>query len=612
MAQSLKLKVNSLLTKLGDRDTFSIAAAELESISRTIDATTLPIFLSCILSINSSDKSGVRKQCLKLISLLAGSYSQLISPFVPKIISHLLRRLRDPDSAVRVACVDSVSALASNVTKCSFASFLKPLCDAVCTEQEQNAQIGAALCLAAAIDASPDPDPGRLGRILPKLEKLVKCDGFKAKAAGLTVVGSVIASGGVSSLAPGGTKELVDCLVGFLIGEDWAARKAAAEALWRLAVVERDSMAEYKTGCLKVFEAKRFDKVKAVREVMNQMVEAWKQIPDVSEESSPPPSSQASSKEDARDGRNPRGSKVSSTTPGLGLTQFKKKSGSVSRSTPPDNNSLASPARKRSPLKSSEKKTSPATFQKVNRKKDWKVEIDAPSASSLTRSRDDDIKERYNNARRDENGGSSKTEVKRALFSKNSDDKMNRFGRLKSVSRVAPCHEETSEATVLSHNTNENLHANHRGCEDLSLIRSQLIQIEKQQSGLVDLLQRFMGSSQSGMQSLETRVHGLELALDEISYDLAVTSGRLSNSRRSACWLLPSAGFWSHKFWRRNDATLSTSNCAPLSAATRYRPNRNHIAENFQPENQRLRFQGRGGFIMNPLADIHSNSRGDV
>lgn len=36
--------------------------------------------------------------------------------------------------------------------------------------------------------------------------------------------------------------------------------------------------------------------MKGVREVMNQMVEAWKQIPDLSDEASPPPHSNASSK----------------------------------------------------------------------------------------------------------------------------------------------------------------------------------------------------------------------------------------------------------------------------------------------------------------------------
>lgn len=36
--------------------------------------------------------------------------------------------------------------------------------------------------------------------------------------------------------------------------------------------------------------------MKLVRDVMNQMLEAWKLVPDVSDEVSPPPKSQSSSK----------------------------------------------------------------------------------------------------------------------------------------------------------------------------------------------------------------------------------------------------------------------------------------------------------------------------
>lgn len=580
MAQSLKLQINTLLTRLSDRDTFSLAAAELESIALTLDTTSLPTFLSCILSTDSSDKPGLRKQSLKLISLLARTYAHSLSPFVPKIISHLLRRLRDPDSAVRSACIDAVSALASNFTKCSFSSFLKPLCDAVFTEQDLNAQIAAALCMAAAIDSTPDPDPTSLGRIMPRLEKLVKCDGFKAKAAGLTLIGSVIGSGGVSGMAPGSIKGLVDCLLGFLTSTDWAARKAAAEALWRLAVVETDSIAEFKTGCLKVFEARKFDKVKSVREVMNQMLEAWKKVPDVSEESSPPPSSQAASpKEGACNGRYSPGSKVSSTTNG-GVTQIRKKSALVNRSTPPDD-CFRSTARKTSPLGSSEKKRSPVSFQKVNRKKDGKVDVSVPGASALTRACDDNTA----TERRDENIGLSKPGTRRALFGKNFDDKVSKSDRSKTGSLVAPCHR----------NASENLRGSHKECEDLSLIRSQLVQIEEQQSSLVDLLQRFIGTCQSGMNSLETRVRGLEVALDEISYDLAVTNGRMSNSRRSTCCLLPGADFWSSKVWKKTDARFSSaSGTSTLAAGIRCRSDLNSDAGKFQLESRRrLQLQGR-------------------
>ncbi|TYJ42485.1 hypothetical protein E1A91_A03G093100v1 [Gossypium mustelinum] len=593
MAQPFKLKVNTLLNKLGDRDTFSLAAAELDSIARNLDATSLPTFISCILAVDSSDKSGVRKQCVKLISVLAVSYPNSLPHFLPKILSSLLRRLRDPNSVVRSACVDAVSALSVNLTKCNFSSsFLKPLSDALFTEQEPNAQIGAALCLAAAIDGSPDPDPVRLGKMLTKLEKLVKVEGYKAKAAVLVVIGSVIGSGGASNLGDEMMKALVGCLIGFLSSHDWAARKGAAEALGRLAVVERDSLAELKAGCMKVFEARRFDKVKAAREVMSQMLEAWKQVPDVSEEASPPPRSQASSRENASDGCRPPGAKISSNS-----DIAVKKPTSTKRSTSPDG-SFATPGRKRSPLK--------ATTQETNGKKplDRRVDIASPLAATLPRARENGFKERRNN----ENARSAKSEIRRSLFSnKNSDDKTHKISGSKSGSRVAPCQEEIPESTVMVSTASENLSSNHKDCEDLSLIRTQLVQIEKQQSSLLDLLQRFICSSQNGMNSLETRVHGLELALDEISYDLAVSTGRMSTSSRTTCCLLPAAGFLRSKFWRKTGmntngtSTFSTSSCTPSAAATHYRAYRN-CNETF--ENHRLRLQGGGGFITNPLAEI--------
>ncbi|MBA0678132.1 hypothetical protein Goari_019494, partial [Gossypium aridum] len=514
MAQPFKLKVNTLLNKLGDRDTFSLAAAELDSIARNLDATSLPTFISCILAVDSSDKSGVRKQCVKLISVLAVTYPNSLPHFLPKILSSLLRRLRDPNSVVRSACVDAVSALSVNLTKCNFSSsFFKPLSDALFTEQEPNAQIGAALCLAAAIDGSPDPDPVRLGKMLTKLEKLVKVEGYKAKAAVLVVIGSVIGSGGASYLGDEMMKALVGCLIGFLSSHDWAARKGAAEALGRLAVVERDSLAELKAGCMKVFEARRFDKVKAAREVMSQMLEAWKQVPDVSEEASPPPRSQASSRvfaeidmirimeyfehfwqhesdmytflltgfgsvlitENASDGcRHPPGAKISSNA-----DIAVKKPTSTKRSTPPDS-SFATPGRKRSPLK--------ATTQETNGKKplDWRVDIASPLAATVPGARENGLKERRNN----ENARSAKSEIRRSLFSnKNSDDKTHKISGSKSGSRVAPCQEEIPESTVVVSNASENLRSNHKDCEDLSLIRTQLVQIEKQQSSLLDLLQ---------------------------------------------------------------------------------------------------------------------------
>ena len=132
--------------------------------------------------------------------------------------------------------------------------------DALVTEQDLNSQIGAALCLASVINSAPDPDTAYLRRLLPRIEKLLKNDSFKAKAALLAVVASVISVGAASS--PVIVRNLVKLMAEFVAkSEDWAVRKAAAEVLEKLAVVETDLLPEFKASCLKTFEAKKFDKV---------------------------------------------------------------------------------------------------------------------------------------------------------------------------------------------------------------------------------------------------------------------------------------------------------------------------------------------------------------
>ena len=91
-----------------------------------------------------------------------------------------------------------------------------------------------------------------------------------------------------------------------------------------------------------------------------------------------------------------------------------------------------------------------------------------------------------------------------------------------------------------------------------------------------------MGSSQNGMRSLETRVHGLELALDEISYDLAVSSGRITkfDAPKHTCCMLPGAEFLSSKFWKKTQGRYSSyrfsrTGSTPLLPSSHYRANRN-------------------------------------
>ena len=114
------------------------------------------------------------------------------------------------------------------------------------------------------------------------------------------------------------------------------------------------------------------------------------------------------------------------------------------------------------------------------------------------------------------------------------------------------------------------------------------------------IYQKFMGKSENGMNSLETRVHGLEMALDEISRDLAVSSERMSNiePRVNTCCIL------SPKFWRRlgggrNSSRFSASSVPNSSEGSR---------SSYKWERQKFGVQG--GFVTNPLAEQNISSVG--
>lgn len=150
--------------------------------------------------------------------------------------------------------------MSSRITKPSFSvSFLKPLMETLTIEQDHNSQIGSALCLASAIEAAPDPEVAQLRKSLPRLGKLAKSEGFKAKAALLVLIGSIVGAGGASSRSV--LDWLVPSVVEFLSCEDWAVRKSAAETLGRVTLAERDLATLYKDTCLNALEGRRFDKV---------------------------------------------------------------------------------------------------------------------------------------------------------------------------------------------------------------------------------------------------------------------------------------------------------------------------------------------------------------
>ncbi|KAL0327220.1 UNVERIFIED_CONTAM: TORTIFOLIA1-like protein 4 [Sesamum angustifolium] len=476
-SSELKIRVNTCLNKLADRDTLSMATYELENIARALSTDAFAPFLSCISSTDSSEKSPVRRQCVRLLGVLSVAHGDALSPHLSRMISAVLRRLRDPDSAVRAACVDAVASITSNVTSQPFATVLKPLIDALFHEQDMNAQIGLSLCLSAAVDAAGKIDVAELRKLLAKVLKLVRSECFKAKPALLLFIGSIVSSGCARSKSL--ITSLISTVVEFLGSEDWAARRAAAEVLKKVAVVEIDLAPEFKVPCVSALESRRFDKVKVVRETMNRALEKWRDVPATLQEVSAPP-------KDTLNRRSP-------VLPCRSLCD----------------SGLQTPA----PMRKIMPTLSPALSYSST----------ASSRETILGSEED--KKPFIRK-------SSKLDTRKnfLVFPLNCDDNLN-----------------LADEDVKKHSGKE--------LEDLYVIRKQLMQIESQQSSLLDLLQRFMGSSEKGMSSLEKRVAGLEKVVGEIKHGLAMpTKGILGpECAGNTCCIVAGAEFLSPKFWRKTE-----------------------------------------------------------
>lgn len=162
---------------------------------------------------------------------------------------------------------------------------------------------------------------------------------------------------------------------------------------------------------------------------------------------------------------------------------------------PPSAISFVTTAKRGSPPESNDMNSSTAMFCKLDHKKpsDWKIEVAVSNSLSTKVACEDGIKRsdlRDFKSVANENSGNSKQEIKRVLFSKIRDETAHKFGGLRSGSRVVPFQDdENPDLGVVVSNTVKEGYENNKEVEDLSLIREQLLQIENQQSSLLDLLQ---------------------------------------------------------------------------------------------------------------------------
>ncbi|CAN6445623.1 unnamed protein product [Victoria cruziana] len=199
----LKQHVVLCLNKIADKDTYRIGKDDLEKIAEGLTVDGVGPFISIIVDTDSVQKSAVRKECIRIMSLLARIHGERLGPYLGKMVNSIVRRLKDPDSIVRDACVETVGVLASvmmqpqsvgNSSKesgATFFIFVRPLFEAL-GEQNKQVQSGSALCLAAVINSSTDLPAAILQKLLARVIKLLRNQHFLAKPALLELAASLI------------------------------------------------------------------------------------------------------------------------------------------------------------------------------------------------------------------------------------------------------------------------------------------------------------------------------------------------------------------------------------------------------------------------------------
>ncbi|XP_077236831.1 ARM repeat superfamily protein [Tasmannia lanceolata] len=554
----LKHRVVVVLNKLADRDTYQLGAEELEKIADGLTPEGIVPFLSCVVETDSEQKSAVRKECIKIMGTLARCHGGLLGPHVGKMVGSIVKRLKDPDSVVRDACVETVGVLASKIGSCGgesggpFVVLVKALFEAL-GEQNRQVQIGSALCLAKVIDNTNDPPTAILIRILSRIIKLLKNQHFMAKPALIELIRSIIQAGGAST--EHALSAAINSIQEALKSSDWTTRKAASVALAGIAAGGGSLLGSLKASCILSLEACRFDKVKPVRDSVIQAIQYWKSLPG----SDSPEASEAGSStkenfggDDNADLTSDRDS-VWKDNPAMKVGSRSALSGIPISST-----------KKRAPL--ALRKTCPNYVQdpQYSKTNDWHIEIALPKtvSVSLAGTHDEESEgscvtktfgRRIVDATEDQDNEydsmpmddkpecssmsdlvSGSFETKRVTVAHNclqgdSSVKTMEMNNSAPAEDVDPdthiCSLRMQERKSLDSTVTELSSRGLNGCcsqtaIELASIRKQLLEIESKQSNLLDLLKVFMGSSMDSLSMLQSKVLGLEHAVDKISQDL--------------------------------------------------------------------------------------------
>ncbi|XP_027340908.1 TORTIFOLIA1-like protein 1 isoform X3 [Abrus precatorius] len=573
----LKQRILTSLSKLSDRDTHQIAVDDLQKTINALSPDAIPMILNCLYDAATDPKPAVKKESLRLLTVVCAAHPDAAAAHLTRIIAHVVRRLKDADSSVRDACRDAVGALAARYLKAGEGAggggdngggggvgsvvglFVKPLFEAM-GEQNKGVQAGAAVCMAKMVECAGDVPVPAFQKLCPRICKLLNSPNFLAKAAILPVVGSLSQ---VGAIAPQSLEHLLPSIHECLNSTDWATRKAAAEALSSLALHSSSLVTDKAAPTVAALEASRFDKIKPVRDSITEALQLWKKVAgngDGSPDDSKPSSGRYSLSEtsdlkkvDINEKTDPSVKDSSSSSSNMDPTAKAKAAGISEKA--------VVILKKKAPALT-DKELNAEFFQKLERRGsgDLPVEVVVPrrclNSSNSNNDQESeasakDSKERINsvgNIPNDDFHGSASNKYR--IFERGSDgNSRQRYYDDIAHDRYPEKRVNAKELRTKAYDTDERTEIDQReGSASLAgfskndgqsevpfsnnnrgnwlAIQRQLLQLERQQVHLMNMLQDFMGGSHDSMVTLENRVRGLERIVEDMSRDLSISSGR--------------------------------------------------------------------------------------
>ncbi|CAI0437153.1 unnamed protein product [Linum tenue] len=537
----LKQRILTSLSKLADRDTHQIALEDLYSINDTLSHEALPMLLNSLydtLSEQSTAKPSVKKESVNLLALVCLSHRELTLPHLAKIITHIVKRLKDSDSGVRDACRDAIGALSGLYLKGGgeggggegnhggggghvVGLFVRPLFEAM-GEQNKVVQAGASSCMAKMIECAAGLDNAGSGgapvasfqKLCSRICKLLNGQNFQAKAALLGVVANL------SQVAL--KQQIVTSL-----------SKLADNDTYNIAAKDLDSLVQ--NLCLSDLP------IKPVRDSMNEALQLWKKIAgkggDGVSDDQKASSAGGENQENAEfteKGPNARDRRVESSAidPPNGSPLGTGSAAKAQSGNMPDKAVVI--LKKRAPALT--EKPNPEFFNKLETRGDDElpVEVVVPrrciNSSNLNNeeepvsnnaeqkgrsdpsanSRSDEPY--FNNRYRTNDRGIMGRDPKSRAFDDERSDYNNRGETVGNRAAGLSKTDGQSEGSL----------ANSRG--NWLAIQRQLLQLERQQTHLMHMLQDFMGGSHDSMVTLENRVRGLERVVEDMARDLSMSS----------------------------------------------------------------------------------------